>query len=124
MADTYVQEFDILIHTSVKLVTKYGQAGAIERTDFNPHEREARDRRHSGRPPRPSLYFNPHEREARDAETAKTGAEGAKILIHTSVKLVTRARSKRTTGSAILIHTSVKLVTLSPNLDFAHKHQF
>ena len=33
-------------------------------------------------------YFNPHEREARDATPAEA-QEALKILIHTSVKLVT-----------------------------------
>ena len=55
--------------------------------DFNPHEREARDREqgehgvHQG-------HFNPHEREARDRDKAAWYI-AYPILIHTSVKLVT-----------------------------------
>ena len=33
--------------------------------------------------------FNPHEREARDRSAAECEPDGVKILIHTSVKLVT-----------------------------------
>ena len=33
----------ILIHTSVKLVTKYFEIGGVKFDYFNPHEREARD---------------------------------------------------------------------------------
>ena len=77
----------ILIHTSVKLVTPRHLPRLPRGDDFNPHEREARDwlrcilwRRRD--------YFNPHEREARDV-TMSPGSSSPKILIHTSVKLVT-----------------------------------
>ena len=54
---------------------------------FNPHEREARDFEEVSR--RPFICdFNPHEREARDAHGEPT-SDAARILIHTSVKLVT-----------------------------------
>ena len=55
----------ILIHTSVKLVTR----GAREADIL-------------------SCHFNPHEREARDAASERL-KEINDILIHTSVKLVT-----------------------------------
>ena len=55
----------ILIHTSVKLVTRNDRTFHRVRMHFNPHEREARDvlfvllfKKIN--------YFNPHEREARD----------------------------------------------------------
>ena len=55
----------ILIHTSVKLVTGMGSCRGYLGGNFNPHEREARDRiidlRYFKR-----QDFNPHEREARD----------------------------------------------------------
>ena len=58
---------EILIHTSVKLVTA------------PPLDEEV------------SLeYFNPHEREARDTNALAVGKDAECILIHTSVKLVTR----------------------------------
>ena len=56
-------------------------------------------------------YFNPHEREARDATPAEA-QEALKILIHTSVKLVTSNPAEAARAWAILIHTSVKLVTI------------
>ena len=84
-------------------------------------------------PPRRRSDFNPHEREARDGALALFIGEAIGILIHTSVKLVTSrgpphkaatknfnphereardACKKRTdNGVGILIHTSVKLVT-------------
>ena len=56
--------------------------------------------------------FNPHEREARDQTTEGIGQWVKIILIHTSVKLVTRRFSgERARAEEILIHTSVKLVT-------------
>ena len=55
----------ILIHTSVKLVTEAELNTMPTITDFNPHEREARDSKR------------------RQIETCY------RILIHTSVKLVT-----------------------------------
>ena len=79
----------ILIHTSVKLVTR----GPIRAEDwrtcyFNPHEREARDYIRE-RDLRKANHFNPHEREARDSAVCGRLALYS-ILIHTSVKLVTR----------------------------------
>ena len=59
---------------------------------FNPHEREARDFKYS-RCPRIFKNFNPHEREARDLAIAM-GIYALKILIHTSVKLVTSGRAR------------------------------
>ena len=80
------------------------------RTDFNPHEREARDvnvwSKNCGgeilihtsvklvtsrynRPWPPAIHFNPHEREARDCGRNGQGKSSILILIHTSVKLVT-----------------------------------
>ena len=56
---------DILIHTSVKLVTTANSQHWGDETYFNPHEREARDPLLVGHKPRPE-NFNPHEREARD----------------------------------------------------------
>ncbi len=121
----------ILIHTSVKLVTTPVHGCSSRRRYFNPHEREARD----GLVPESGLYrrnFNPHEREARDysfipianlvlilihtSVKLVTKMEGAvklleNILIHTSVKLVTRRAAAEQHGVEILIHTSVKLVT-------------
>ena len=64
-----------------------GTSGGRSRCHFNPHEREARDgilRSVSAG----SIHFNPHEREARD-EQRKAVILFARILIHTSVKLVT-----------------------------------
>ena len=55
--------------------------------------------------------FNPHEREARDQGTAVQRNIVA-ILIHTSVKLVTRPIATLRSAQPILIHTSVKLVTV------------
>ena len=60
--------------------------------DFNPHEREARDRRQMV-PGRQNHHFNPHEREARDARQDGLYLETI-ILIHTSVKLVTQSCSE------------------------------
>ena len=63
---------DILIHTSVKLVTHsdiYLHGG---QENFNPHEREARDCLFL----RMAIilrYFNPHEREARDPAVVGVG---------------------------------------------------
>ena len=55
----------ILIHTSVKLVTKNVDIAVYGLSNFNPHEREARD------------------------QGKKRRSLRLKILIHTSVKLVT-----------------------------------
>ena len=78
--------------------------------NFNPHEREARDPdRHGDNLKR--RYFNPHEREARDLKQATPSHAPEEILIHTSVKLVTRRECRRSYAYRILIHTSVKLVT-------------
>ena len=57
---------EILIHTSVKLVT----SSCISRITARSH-------------------FNPHEREARDSNGEYVMKASAVILIHTSVKLVT-----------------------------------
>ena len=57
----------ILIHTSVKLVTKRQEIFTTQKNDFNPHEREARDESTRQTQAR-RWYFNPHEREARDAK--------------------------------------------------------
>ena len=56
---------------------------------FNPHEREARDR---GQGTCACLvhHFNPHEREARDLAPLRVMPLEVLILIHTSVKLVTK----------------------------------
>ena len=124
----------ILIHTSVKLVTPLvltqqglcchfnphereardnGKMHARHlRHHFNPHEREARDERGGGKTDA-GFYFNPHEREARDDKVIFS-AINANILIHTSVKLVTRGRLLSVRLGRILIHTSVKLVTFVP----------
>ena len=56
---------NILIHTSVKLVTRYIRRNPTFRVDFNPHEREARDV-YSTTTSLKHRHFNPHEREARD----------------------------------------------------------
>ena len=82
----------ILIHTSVKLVTR--RASSIQ----------------SWR-----LYFNPHEREARDEMRAIPSGR-IRILIHTSVKLVTGDGRLIVPVIKILIHTSVKLVTANLTL--------
>ena len=69
MTRAFVQLVDdrqILIHTSVKLVTAIDAIRAKLRWHFNPHEREARDAKGSF-----TVIldpFNPHEREARDSE--------------------------------------------------------
>ena len=61
----------ILIHTSVKLVTPLRIPRGQRVFHFNPHEREARDRSTIS-----SCFvvvdFNPHEREARDAPKPTT----------------------------------------------------
>ena len=99
----------ILIHTSVKLVTPTQKSTSLARRNFNPHEREARDRRErSIRPQR--RHFNPHEREARDFQFLLRD-NITLILIHTSVKLVTGSSRALHPTFLILIHTSVKLVT-------------
>ena len=69
---------------------KRRNAGRIR--DFNPHEREARDPA-SAYSPTARIYFNPHEREARDDHPRREGDDAEIILIHTSVKLVTRRES-------------------------------
>ena len=77
----------ILIHTSVKLVTGLFQRRQLVWLDFNPHEREARDvysfqaplevgilihtsvklvTSRKGEKKQWTINFNPHEREARD----------------------------------------------------------
>ena len=43
-AQPWCQSEHILIHTSVKLVTRDRRADTGRHEDFNPHEREARDR--------------------------------------------------------------------------------
>ena len=58
-------------------------------------------------------HFNPHEREARDESQALRITQAESILIHTSVKLVTRSQQSAIAEADILIHTSVKLVTLA-----------
>ena len=78
----------ILIHTSVKLVTLIDFFSVPSSTDFNPHEREARDVILESEFTCYS-YFNPHEREARDEAEQKWCCNREVILIHTSVKLVT-----------------------------------
>ena len=88
-----VRRYSILIHTSVKLVTQMNTVYSLLISNFNPHEREARDidpttnevnrlilihtsvklvtdpnqrQRHC------NCDFNPHEREARDRSRAET----------------------------------------------------
>ena len=57
--------FYILIHTSVKLVTVSSVRVMTSASNFNPHEREARDSvPFTGCSD--TKNFNPHEREARD----------------------------------------------------------
>ena len=106
----------ILIHTSVKLVTRRHTRRARRKRNFNPHEREARDLRNATSPRRQGdfnphereardyyysefvghfLYFNPHEREARDFYSLNQYVI-ARILIHTSVKLVTPLKNGTT----------------------------
>ena len=77
----------ILIHTSVKLVTKNGHHKA---TVYNIliHTSVKLVTHHSVKRHKRDHYFNPHEREARDAVRAPATTRG-RILIHTSVKLVT-----------------------------------
>ena len=63
---------------------------------------------------RPALHhpdFNPHEREARDEYRHVCATSCIRILIHTSVKLVTIGQNRLVGFCIILIHTSVKLVT-------------
>ena len=55
----------ILIHTSVKLVTRRQRIPPPILRHFNPHEREARDLVQAIRGAEGD-NFNPHEREARD----------------------------------------------------------
>ena len=57
--------WEILIHTSVKLVTCPLGGSIPWSLYFNPHEREARDITASVLSA-VTPYFNPHEREARD----------------------------------------------------------
>ena len=85
------QKLVILIHTSVKLVTTLPSGMFCMRSNFNPHEREARD------------------------ATAYNYRKKGIILIHTSVKLVTIRNKATEVGHIILIHTSVKLVTKGNN---------
>ena len=40
------------------------------------------------------FHFNPHEREARDVGVSQVGGDAGRILIHTSVKLVTYCPAK------------------------------
>ena len=80
----------------MKLVTPKGKETFSRWLDFNPHEREARDRRQMV-PGRQNHHFNPHEREARDARQDGLYLETI-ILIHTSVKLVTPALNGQTTN--------------------------
>ena len=99
----------ILIHTSVKLVTRRPYRGSRRYIDFNPHEREARDHAQNA-PQETPADFNPHEREARDLFYCMS-YNLSNILIHTSVKLVTESVEDGAQFFLILIHTSVKLVT-------------
>ena len=70
-----------------------------------------------------SRYFNPHEREARDAEI-QIKLSVKKILIHTSVKLVTETEAFNDFLVFILIHTSVKLVTCRQRRGFFLSEDF
>ena len=63
-----IKLLDILIHTSVKLVTPRYDADSKSERYFNPHEREARDLEIAAGG-NLLQHFNPHEREARDAWT-------------------------------------------------------
>ena len=65
----------ILIHTSVKLVTRARRGWGAACRDFNPHEREARDELPTTGGTYP-CYFNPHEREARDQDLYILVGEG------------------------------------------------
>ena len=47
-------------------------------TYFNPHEREARDKRNN-KFNQIGVYFNPHEREARDKSCAKNSDRGRRF---------------------------------------------
>ena len=67
----------ILIHTSVKLVTRCSGFRSAKLRHFNPHEREARDYASSFISASIS-NFNPHEREARDAPRSSPSS----ALIH------------------------------------------
>ena len=101
---------NILIHTSVKLVTQAKRAQSHEIKHFNPHEREARDGRQHDQYA-VLRHFNPHEREARDAFQAKNT-----VLLFDFNPHEREARDRNAGGGqisveAILIHTSVKLVT-------------
>ena len=82
-----MKAWKILIHTSVKLVTRRLSYVIC-----------------------PCSHFNPHEREARDCAVNGTCQQHV-ILIHTSVKLVTLWAMECGFNLHILIHTSVKLVT-------------
>ena len=66
-------------------------------------------------------YFNPHEREARDI-TPGMILSICQILIHTSVKLVTKNNKTYVSDVHILIHTSVKLVTREDHLRGAFRN--
>ena len=69
-------------------MTKVPLRRQIRQQNFNPHEREARDVADIGYWAR-SINFNPHEREARDVANG-IYQHPDWILIHTSVKLVTK----------------------------------
>ena len=79
---------DILIHTSVKLVTTL-EGGHVVCPGILIHTsvKLVTSRRFNGR--ETCLYFNPHEREARDDTGLALTRFFQRILIHTSVKLVT-----------------------------------
>ena len=117
----------------------------IPATDFNPHEREARDAMpltcRVG-----LIYFNPHEREARDAVSRGVHSYTAYFNPHEREardpwdaplsKCVDyfnpheREARDRCGGkidlhaASILIHTSVKLVTSSRNSNLRWQNSF
>ena len=117
----------------------------IPATDFNPHEREARDG-NDRTFHRIRLYFNPHEREARDAMplTCRVGLiyfnpheREARDAVSRGVHSYTayfnpheREARDRCGGkidlhaASILIHTSVKLVTSSRNSNLRWQNSF
>ena len=79
---------EILIHTSVKLVT-VARSTVVAWEKILIHTSVKLVTRNSNKDSVRHLHFNPHEREARDVEVPNWRKSEQAILIHTSVKLVT-----------------------------------